>query len=196
LRVFLAVPADAAWVESARKLVGSLSSALPRASWTRPESWHLTLKFLGEIPVEAAERFASEIGERVAAAPGGELSGGGAILLPPRGRPRVLGVGFAASSSALPPLAGLARIAEEAARRVGAPAEDRAFRPHVTLGRVRVPWAAAAVESFRTATDAWAFPDWPVRSCVLYQSRLQPTGAIHTPLRQWEMAPSISAVRA
>lgn len=196
MRVFLAVPADAAWVESARKLVGSLTPALPRASWTRPESWHLTLKFLGEISPEAAERFAAEIGERVAAAPGGELSGGGAILLPARGRPRVLCVGFAATSSALAPLAELARLAEEVARRVGAPAEDRAFRPHVTLGRVRVPWPAAAVESFRTATDAWEFPEWPVRSCVLYQSRLQPTGAIHTPLRQWEMAPSISAVRA
>ena len=37
----------------------SAAARLPRASWTRPESWHLTLKFLGEITREAAERFAA-----------------------------------------------------------------------------------------------------------------------------------------
>jgi 2'-5' RNA ligase len=196
LRVFLAVPADAAWVESARKLLGRLTPALPRASWTRPESWHITLKFLGDIPGEAAERFADAIGERVAAAPGGELTGGGAILLPPHGRPRVLGIGFAASSSALAPLSDVARAAETLGRRVGAQASDRPFRPHVTLGRVREPWPASAVDAFRREADAWAFPEWPVRSCVLYESRLQPLGAIHTPLHEWTLAPAIPAVRA
>lgn len=196
MRTFLAVPADAAWVESARRLVGRLAQALPRASWTRPESWHITLKFLGDISGEAAERFAGAIAPRVAAAPTGELSAGGAILLPPRGRPRVLGIGFAASSSALTPLGDLARAAETLGRRVGAKAEDRPFRPHVTLARVREPWPAPAVHAFRREADAWAFPEWPVRSCVLYESRLEPTGAIHTPLHEWALAPAIPAVRA
>ena len=196
MRVFLAIPADPAWVQSTREFIGRLAPGLPRASWTRPESWHLTLKFLGEIPEEAAERFASEIGDSVGSAGGGGLSAGGAILLPTRGRPRVLGIGFAGRSSAIEPLEALARVAEGAARRLGNPAESRTFRPHVTLCRIRDPWPAAAVETFRREADAWPFPQWTVRSCVLYQSRLQPSGAIHTPLREWTMVPGGAAVRA
>lgn len=196
MRVFLAVPADADWVESARRLVGRLTPALPRASWTRPESWHITLKFLGDIPAEAAERFADAIDDCATAVPGGDLSGGGATLFPPRGRPRVLGIGFAPGSSALAPLADLAREAETLGRRVGARAEDRPFRPHVTLGRVREPWPAAAIGAFRREADAWVFPEWPVRSCVLYESRLHPSGAIHTPLHAWTLAPAIPVARA
>jgi RNA 2',3'-cyclic 3'-phosphodiesterase len=196
LRVFLAIPANPAWVASAAALVGRLQATLPRASWTRPESWHLTLKFLGEIPEEAATRFALAIGPAALLSPEGDLSAAGAILLLSRGRPRVLGVGFAAHSSAFEPLENLARIAEEAGRLAGIPPSHRAFRPHVTLARIRDPWDPVAVESFRTETDHCVFPAWPVRSCVLYRSRLQPSGAVHTPLEEWMMAASSPGVRA
>ncbi len=42
IRAFLAIPTDGLWVESARDLVARLKESLPRASWTNPESWHLT----------------------------------------------------------------------------------------------------------------------------------------------------------
>ena len=58
MRAFLALPPDPAWTESARGLVAGLQPRLPPASWTRPEAWHLTLKFLGEIPADAAAAFA------------------------------------------------------------------------------------------------------------------------------------------
>ena len=195
MRVFLAVPADAGWVASARELTRRLAASLPRASWTRPESWHLTLKFLGEIPEEAAERFAEAIGPAAAESPGGVLSRGGALLLPDPRRPRVLGVGFS-PGPALERLAAIAREAQAAGRRAGVPAEKRSFRPHVTLGRLREPWPAEAVEAFRREADGWAFPDWPVRSCILYESRLHPSGAEHRPLREWALAPGAPAVRA
>ncbi len=196
MRVFLAVPADAAWVESASKLTALLRGTLPPAAWTRPGSWHLTLQFLGEISKEAADRFADAIGDRMAFAAEGSLLPGGAILLPGPGRPRVLGAGFSSSSSALPGLSDLACAAEDAAERLGVRATRRAFRPHVTLARVREPWPAEAVESFRRRTDSWAFPPWPVRSCVLYRSQLRPSGALHTPLREWALASPALPVRA
>jgi RNA 2',3'-cyclic 3'-phosphodiesterase len=149
----------------------------------------VTLKFLGEISAETAERFALAIGEAVENARAGSLSSGGALLLPGRGRPRVLGIGFAEASTALASLSAVAREAELAFRRLGGDAENRAFRPHVTLGRVRQPWPREAVERFVREADAWSFPDWPVRSCVLYESCLNPSGAVHTPLREWALAP-------
>jgi 2'-5' RNA ligase len=154
----------------------------------------VTLRFLGEVSAETAERFAAEIDRAVAGARAGALSSAGALLLPGRGRPRVLGIGFADASSALPALAAVAQAAETAVRRLGGEAQTRAFRPHVTLGRVRRPWPREAVERFAREADSLRFPEWPVRACVLYESRLHPSGAVHTPLREWALAPETAGV--
>ncbi|HEY4229984.1 MAG TPA: 2'-5' RNA ligase family protein, partial [Thermoanaerobaculia bacterium] len=124
----------------------------------------------------------------LAAATPGSLVHGGALLLPGRGRPRVLGAGFAESSGGLASLADVASAAERASRRLGGEPETRAFRPHVTFARVRAPWPQEAVERYAREADSWSFPEWAVRRCVLYQSRLAPTGAIHTPLHEWALA--------
>lgn len=196
MRVFLATPSDPEWAQSARRLVERLRPASPPASWTRPESWHLTLKFLGEVSAETAERFARGLDATIARARGGALPTAGALLLPGRSRPRVLGVGFSAESSAAAQLSAIAGEAEEVSRRLGAPAVDRAFRPHVTLCRLRSPWPRDAVDRYAREADGWDFPDWPVRSCVLYESRLSPSGARHTPLADWTLAPEGAAVGA
>ncbi len=183
MRVFLAVPPDPAWVASARDLAAGMRPGLPGASWTRPEAWHLTLAFLGEITESAAGDFAESLQEKIGRSCQGRLAGAGPLLLPPRGRPRVLGVGFAPS----PELEALARLALETGRRIGVAPELRVFRPHVTLARLRQPWPESAVEAFLRETRAWRFPAWRVESCVLYRSELEPTGAVHTQFREWRL---------
>ncbi len=196
MRVFFAIPPDPDWVASARELGGRLKTSLPRASWTRPEAWHLTLKFLGEIDQSAAGRFAAAIDAAGTSWAGDEaLVSAGSLLLPTRVRPRVLAIGFAPSPS-LESLTALARAAEQAGRRIGIPPEDREFRPHLTLARLREPWPSHAVEAFRREADAWPFPPWSLRSCVLFESRLAPAGAVHTPLREWTFGERGVEVRA
>ncbi len=153
------------------------------ASWTRPETWHLTLRFLGEIDEEAATRFADAIGD-AASIPEVALPPGGPVVLPPHGKARVVGIGFEPGTG-IEALAGAAEAAERAARAIGCAAEDRPFRPHVTLARLREPWRPGAVESFREAVRAWSFPVWRVRAIVLSVSRLHPAGAVHTVRREW-----------
>jgi 2'-5' RNA ligase len=163
---------------------------MPAASWTRPESWHLTLRFFADVAPEAAERFAEEAFLAASRSPGGSLSPGGSVVFPPRGRPRVLGLGFAGSPD-LAVLEALAREAELAARRAGAEAEEREYHPHVTLARIRSAWPGGAIERFRREADAWPLPPFRLGGVVLYQSRLGPSGATHVPLRSfsWECAP-------
>lgn len=189
LRVFLAVPADPAWVERARELVSGLRRQLPDASWTRPESWHITLHFLGEIPRQQAGRFAAEIASIVEATSGGGLETAGAVVFPSRGPARVLGAGFQQTNTA----ASLARLAAEAARlsseiqNPNSKIQNR-FRPHVCFARIRRPWPREAVERYRAQLSAWRPPEWRAGSCVLFQSRLDPAGAVHTPLAAWSLA--------
>lgn len=193
IRAFLAVPSDAGWVESARGLASRLRETLPEASWTRPASWHLTLKFLGDISRDQAREFAEAVGPEATATAPGEILCDRAVVFPPRGPARVLSVGFAASET-LEGIARLAREAEQAARRLGLSQEKRQFHAHVTLARLRRPWPREAVESFRREVEGWRFPVWLVRSCVLYESRLDPDGAIHTPIQEWSFSGSSRCV--
>ena len=195
MRAFLAVPTDSTWSARIASGLDRLRPSLPAASWTRPENWHLTLRFFGEISPEDADRFAGEIAGVVLRSPGGELPAGGTVVFPPRGRARVLGLGFA-DSPALGALTALAEAAEAAARRVGAAPEDRRYHPHVTLARIRSPWPAGAVQRFRREADSFAPPPYGLRSVVLFESRLGPSGARHTPLRTFDLAPSRQEVGA
>ena len=195
MRVFLALPRDRMWIESAREFVSRARKNSPDASWTREESWHVTLKFLGEIDAAMAREYAASIAPHALAALAGEMPRGEAVVFPPRGPARVVGVGFG-PSPVLESVAELASRAEAAARALGLPSEDRGFHPHVTLARIRRPWPPASVEEFRTEAGSWAFPAWHTRSVVLYESRLGREGATHTPLEEWSFAGGDRGVRA
>lgn len=195
MRAFLAVPSESMWIDSAQALVDRLREKLPRASWTRPASWHLTLHFLGEVAPEVAERFGAELEAAAMATVPGELSARPATVFPDRGRPRVLGVGFEASPG-VDEISRLAASAAEIASRLGLRSEEREFHPHVTFARLREPWPRPAVDEYAGEVEAWPFPTWRARSCVLFESRLEPAGAVHTPLREWTFQGGPRGVRA
>jgi RNA 2',3'-cyclic 3'-phosphodiesterase len=198
VRAFLAVPSPHAWVASAEDLVARLRGALPNASWTKPASWHLTLVFLGEISSEQVRGFAEGMGPIARACAGGELTTSGAVIFPPRGPARVLAVGFA-SSAVTEALERLAREAHSVASRSIHNSQftnHKSFHPHITLARVRRPWPRESVEAFCQEVGAWKFPAWPVRGCVLYESRLERDGAVHTPLVEWSLIESSERERA
>ncbi|MCA1579885.1 MAG: RNA 2',3'-cyclic phosphodiesterase [Acidobacteria bacterium] len=184
VRAFLAIPRDPAWGESAARLVEALRPTSPDAAWTRPESWHVTIKFLGDGTPEALEDFSRALAPAASAVRSGALFPGGATVFPSRGPARVLGLGFARSAS-LEDLEGLASAAEREARRLGLKQEDRPFHPHVTLARLPSRWPRDAVERFRRVAGEWKVPAFRAAACVLFGSRLGPRGAVHIPLAEW-----------
>jgi len=195
IRAFLAIPTDGLWVESTRGLVARLKESLPPASWTKPETWHMTLKFFERISPEDARALAAAVGPLAAATVPGEMKAAGAVVFPPRGPARVLGVGFE-QTPAMEEVSRLAKEASSQAQRLGLLEEGRPFHPHVTLARLRHPWPPGAAETFRRGVEAWSFPPWQARSCVFYESRLLREGAVHTPLEEWTFAGGPRGVRA
>ena len=192
MRTFLAVAGDPDWIESVRRLSRDLQARSPKASWTRPESWHLTVRFLGEVSEDSAHRFAERLGPAASGLPGGDLPSAGPALFPSLPRLRTIGVSFDAhASEAL--LGSVARAAEAAAREIGCAPETRPFRPHVTLARLRAPWPRSAAEEAAGAIRDWPFPPWRVAALVLYRSRLDPAGAVHSPIREWQAASEVRA---
>ncbi len=122
LCLFLAIPAPD---DVAARLV-LLQRNLPGASWRPPETFHLTLRFFGEIDEALARDLDHELGQIIAAPFEMRLKDAGSF----GGRePSAVWVG----AEAPPALARIATGCETAARRVGLAPESRTFRPHVTL---------------------------------------------------------------
>ena len=122
------------------------ASVPPRITWVNDGAAHVTLRFIGEVPEDVAERAASALAAPLPMAPF-EVEWTEIGLFPP-GRsglrsPRAVWLGASRGGDALIALA--AAVDGRLAPVVGA-GDDRAHTPHVTLGRVKrpgkgVPWA-------------------------------------------------------
>ncbi|AJF63473.1 RNA 2',3'-cyclic phosphodiesterase [Streptomyces vietnamensis] len=130
VRVFVALaPPDDAKDELARELRPAYE-AYPRMRWNRIEDWHITLAFLGELPVATVPLLRPPLAEIAAARKPLELAlrGGGHF------DDRVLWSGI---DGDLDGLHALATEVRTVVKECGIPFEDRPLRPHLTLARAR-----------------------------------------------------------
>lgn len=171
MRCFLGLPLPQAWKQALARLAPELQRGLSsRLTWTRPENWHLTLKFLGEVEQERVDALCAALpGLRFAAM---DLAAGPAGFFPNAKRPRVFWLGLSQGAQECATLA--ARV-EELCAGLGFAAEDRPFAPHLTLARVR---EAGPDDWNKLAASASAHPWPPARldRLVLWQSVLSPQG--------------------
>jgi 2'-5' RNA ligase len=180
LRVFCAAELPAEVRAAAAAHVARLRRDLPdaRASWVRTEGLHVTLKFIGEI---AAARV-RDLSSAAAAAVEGFAPFGLSIeetgTFPPRGAARVLWLGLRDESGGL---ARLQRRLEAECEAAGFPAEPRAFKPHLTIARLRQPKGAHELSEAhrRSAFGPYFFT---VSELIVMRSELGPGGSRYTPL--------------
>lgn len=177
LRVFIAVPLSAGTAASLEAAQELLKAGGIAARWTRPAQFHITLKFLGEIPREALPGVAEATGAAIQGLGPFTLSFEGIGAFPGWHRPRVLWAGVAAGREELSVLA--ARIEEALARR-GFPGEARPFTPHVTLGRIPQWNELSAGPAGPPGAAAFAAGPERVGRVVIYESRLTPAGPVYT----------------
>lgn len=137
MRGFLAVPCG-------EQLTAALTTTLDEwragpgggvaVRWTRPETWHLTLQFLGDWPADRIAALKTTL-EAVSDQPGFPLKPGGLGGFPNLKSPRVLFLHMASGGQA-------ALLAERVRAIVNStwprgPQDNKAFRSHLTLGRIR-----------------------------------------------------------
>lgn len=140
--------------------------------WVRPEGIHLTLKFLGEVPVDRVARIEGALRGTGRCRPH-DVEVRGIGTFPERGRPRVIWAGL---SGDVAEVVRLASSIEAALEQAGLPRETREFRAHLTLGRFREPPQG----DWRSALDRHAdeaFGTFRIDAFALYESVLQQGGA-------------------
>ena len=107
-----------------------IRAPLAGAKWIEPENMHITLRFAGDIDGRTADDFAEPAGRRPRAALHGIDRGRRRLRRP---RARVLWAGVEAGAA----LDALARPTSGRRAAAGLEPEPRAFKPHVTLARMR-----------------------------------------------------------
>jgi 2'-5' RNA ligase len=146
-------------------------------AWVAPDNLHLTLKFLGGVDAERLEAVATALTAAAAGSTVFDLVVRGLGAFPSPTRPRVLWAGVDEGRAAA---ATLARGVDDALAALGFEREARAFAPHVTLGRVRVPRPAPRLAEALAAGGH--FGRQPVASVALMRSDLSSRGARYSEL--------------
>jgi 2'-5' RNA ligase len=138
-------------------------TGLPGARWRPVESLHVTLRFFGEIPEDAAADLDAELaGLRQ---PAFDLTLRGAGCFGEGAKIDAVWAGLADS----PGLVRLARACESAARRSGLRPDRRRYHPHVTLAYLRRP-NPAAVAAWIQDHNLLHSPDFRADGFGLYSS--------------------------
>ena len=172
MRAFVAIELPPAVESELRRQQAAFRAVAPEARWTRPEGIHVTLKFLGEIDSVMVAKVVKEL-EGLGPFAGFEIEVRDFGFFPDARRPRVFWAGVHAPAA----LADLVERVEEAMERLGFAPEERAFTPHLTLARFKIPRPqrelAAMVEKQRHSS----LGRFPVAQFFLFESKLSPQGA-------------------
>lgn len=157
----------------------ALQAGVPGARWSTREQLHLTLRFIGEVD----ERDASAIDDALAATSAPrftlQLKGVGSF----GGKnPRALWAGVAPNEA----LIHLQRKIERAIQRLGFPAEERKYTPHVTLARLRAT-PPQRVMDYLSDHGLYTSPPFEVSEFTLFSSRLTPNGSIYVAEREYAL---------
>jgi 2'-5' RNA ligase len=173
MRLFLAINLPAAVVDALDRAAAPLRDAAPMLRWVPPGKWHLTVRFIGDQPLERVPEIRAAIDgatRRHAEAP---LALGGVGAFPNFRRARVVWVGVAPD----PRLEMLHHDIETACVAAGLEHEGRPFRPHVTIARVPPGVDEQLLRALSRAARAVRFSDrFDAASVDLMASELAPDG--------------------
>ena len=182
MRTFVAVDLDERLKTRFTDLINSLDTGHRSIRWVNRQRMHITLKFLGEI--SESQRYDIEsVLKRVTEKHSSILlhfRGAGTFPLNSK-NPRVLWVGLDKNEKLL----SLQQDIEDELAGLGFPKENRLFRPHLTLGRVK---KRSQIQTVVTRLNQYRnefFGDSFVDKVLYYRSTLKPDGAEYTVLSEF-----------
>lgn len=177
-RVFGAIELPAHTRNHVRDHIAELRGLVPeaRASWSRESNIHLTLKFVHEIPVELVPKFESALSRAVKGFSPFQIAISGSGVFPHKRDPRVLWIGITDTEQQL---AKLHSRLEDESEQEGFTRDERPFRPHLTLARLRNQQGAR--ELSRAHEDLnFAYEEISVSELLLIRSELSNSGSRYT----------------
>ena len=163
-----------------RQYLLSLMGGISGARWQTDEQLHLTLRFIGEVDRHAARDILAALSgirhPRFAIA----LAGLGTFER--RGQAETVWVGVSPHE----PLKMLHNKIDQAIVKVGIPAEQRAYLPHITLARLKR--SSGPVRDLIEQSGGLSSPPFEARHFSLFESRLTSDGAVYGELQRFPLS--------
>jgi 2'-5' RNA ligase len=183
IRAFIAIDLPVDLQKRLDQVSASLKQSIDRSAirWVTSGNMHLTLKFLGDVSVTSLNLVKETIRAVALEHHCFDFSVGGLGAFPTSKRPRVIWVGIEAP----PELGNVQSALESRLSRLGYPLEERPFSAHLTLGRVARtadPQDIQKIAQSIQATRIGFLGAVQVQQLHLYQSDLNPSGAVYTRL--------------
>lgn len=169
MRLFIGLPLADEVAAQLTALCGWLRSNADGLRWSAPESWHITLQFLGSATAEQFECLKMQLAG-VRAAPFAVRLGGLGVF----DQAGVLLV----KVEVTPQLIVLERRVVEATARCGFEPEERPYQPHITLARSKGDGGRRQLKAVKSlAPGQPEFAAFPAREFLLYESHLGTGGS-------------------
>ena len=194
MRIFVALDIDNAIRARIQRFMEGVRGFAPDARWVRPESLHVTLKFIGEKPGESVEAIKKSLVAVQAVSFEFTIRGWG--FFPTLKSARVFWIGIESGEQ----LAKLAEAVDEATSAVGIAKEDHRFSPHLTLARGGERSGAPGwrkgdgrnknfqlLQEKLAALPAPEFGTMTAREFFLYDSQLMHGGARYTKIARFAL---------
>ena len=194
MRIFIGIDLDLEVRARIERFLEGVQGFAPEARWVRPESLHITLKFIGEQTAAQVEAIVTRLPRVEAGA--FEIRCAGYGFFPTAKAARVFWIGIQAG----PALGALAATIDDAVAELGVAREDRPYSPHLTLARAgsgsgAPKWRAAdgpnktftVLEKRLGAMGELDFGTMSAREFILYQSQLSPAGSKYTRLQRFPL---------
>ncbi len=178
MRLFLAVDLPDQVRHELAVVQNALKPLTDSARWVSPDSIHITLKFLGEVP----EKLVDEIDTALAGLSWipFTVTVHGVGFFPGNRSPRVFWAGMEA-----PTMQGLAEELDSRMERLGFDKEKRAFRPHITLARARDTRIDSALVTAASQYEEHAFGSFTADRVFLFKSTLKSSGSVYEKLKEY-----------
>ena len=153
--------------------------------WVRPEGIHLTLKFFGDIFASDVANIAAVVEKATERERPFSFVVGGAGVFPDPHRPRVLWLGM---NGDVERLLVFQRGLDQALHEIGFPREERPFRPHLTMARIKTSRGLIGLVRALEKGEEYTAGRFVASGLSLMQSELTPKGAIYTKLKWFPFA--------
>ncbi len=184
-RTFLAIALPFALHSAIGQNLRTVKRALPGLTWSKTENLHINLKFFGETAESQVTQIRQAVEPAISHVSPFEVELKGFGVFPDHRSPRVLWIGL---GGALDSLYSLADDVGRAVAPLGFPQENRPFRPHLTVARVKKDHreVGRVLGTLGVLTDPFPCGPLPVERISLFKSDLRQTGPIYTKL--WDVS--------
>ena len=181
IRTFVAVLIAPEIRQKIADVQGQVKKLAPDVKWVAPENFHVTLKFLGNVHEDAISDVCTAVDNAAQLFSPFDLSISGLGAFPSVSRARIVWVG---TKNGRDQLIALATAVDKNLAQLGFEREDKDFKAHITIGRVKTSRSLGKLAEGIREIDASDMGTQRVVSVAVMQSELLRDGPVYSPLSE------------